>query len=92
MYLFFDTETTGLPRNRNAPVSDLNNWPRLVQIVWLLYDVSEKQISSHDYIIKPQGFTIPSDSAKVHGISTERANKEGVPLKYVKIHQVRGYK
>ncbi|GAG13799.1 unnamed protein product, partial [marine sediment metagenome] len=31
-------------------------------------------------------------SAKVHGISTERANKEGVPLKYVKIHQVRGYK
>jgi len=83
MFLFFDTETTGLPRNRNAPVSDLNNWPRLVQIAWLLYDVSEKQVSSSDYIIKPQGFTIPSDSTKVHGISTERANKEGVPLKDV---------
>lgn len=32
MYLFFDTETTGLPKNWKAPVSDLNNWPRLVQL------------------------------------------------------------
>lgn len=83
MYLFFDTETTGLPRNRNAPVSDLNNWPRLVQIAWLLYDVSEEQISSRDYIVKPQGFTVPYASVRIHGISTERAIKEGTPLKVV---------
>jgi len=83
MYLFFDTETSGLPKNRNAPVSDLNNWPRLVQIAWLRYDISEKQISSYDYIIKPQGFTIHYDSAKIHGISTERAIDEGVSLKRV---------
>lgn len=83
MYLFFDTETTGLPRNRNAPVSDLNNWPRLVQIVWQQYDDSEEQISSHDHIIKPQGFTIPYASARIHGISTERAIKEGTSLKVV---------
>ena len=31
-YLFFDTETTGLPANWQAPMSDLENWPRLVQI------------------------------------------------------------
>jgi DNA polymerase III subunit epsilon len=30
MYLFFDTETTGIPRNYKAPVADLQNWPRLV--------------------------------------------------------------
>jgi len=30
MYLFFDTETTGLPRNWKAPVTDLDNWPRMV--------------------------------------------------------------
>ena len=29
MYLFFDTETTGLPKNWKTPLNDLNNWPRL---------------------------------------------------------------
>ena len=38
MYLFFDTETTGLPKRWNAPVTDLENWPRLVQLAWIMYD------------------------------------------------------
>lgn len=80
MYLFFDTETTGLPKNWKAPVSDLNNWPRLVQLAYLFYDTNGKIISAKDYIIKPDGFTIPTDSSRIHGISTERANKEGQPL------------
>jgi hypothetical protein len=36
MYLFFDTETTGLPKSWKAPVTDVNNWPRLVQLAFLL--------------------------------------------------------
>ena len=83
MYLFFDTETTGLPGNWNAPVSDLDNWPRLVQIAWLQYDSKGKKILEQDYIIKPEGFTIPRDASQVHGISTERAEREGVDLKKV---------
>ena len=27
MYLIFDTETTGLPKKWNAPISDTDNWP-----------------------------------------------------------------
>jgi len=80
MYLFFDTETTGLPKSWKAPVSDLDNWPRMVQIAWLEYDSSGKQMASVNYIIKPDGYTIPADAAKIHGISTERALAEGVPL------------
>jgi hypothetical protein len=38
MYLFIDTETTGLPKNYKAPLHDLSNWPRLIQIAWLLYN------------------------------------------------------
>jgi len=30
MFLIFDTETTGLPRNFKAPLTDFDNWPRLV--------------------------------------------------------------
>ena len=38
MYLIFDTETTGLPKKFNVPISDLDNWPRCVQIAWQLHD------------------------------------------------------
>lgn len=83
MYLFFDTETTGLPRNWKAPVTDLNNWPRLVQLAFLFYDRNENKISGGDYIIKPEGFSIPLDASRIHGISTERAIREGDLLKDV---------
>ena len=83
MYLFFDTETTGLPGNWKAPVSDLNNWPRLVQLAWLHHDKDGNKIGGSNYIIKPDGFTIPFDASRVHGISTERALSEGVALQDV---------
>ncbi len=80
MYLIFDTETTGLPVNRKAPLTDFDNWPRIVQIAWQLHDPKGKLISSQNFIVKPEGFTIPFNAEKVHGISTERASKEGHPL------------
>jgi len=48
MYLFFDTETTGLPKSWKAPVTDLNNWPRLVQLAYLQYDKDGTMISGGD--------------------------------------------
>ncbi len=80
MYLFFDAETTGLPKNWKAPISDLNNWPRLVQLAYLQYDKDGTMISGGDFIIRPEGFTIPVDASLVHGITTERAMNEGHPL------------
>lgn len=86
MYLFFDTETTGLPRNWRAPVTDLNNWPRLVQLAYLYYDNNGNKISGGDFIVKPEGFTIPAEASRVHGISTERALREGESITSVLQH------
>ena len=83
MLLFFDTETTGVPRNYKAPVSDLNNWPRMVQVAWLLADEAGNEIESAEHIVKPAGFTIPADAAKIHGITTALALRDGVELKTV---------
>ena len=83
MYLFFDTETTGLPRNWKAPVTDLNNWPRMIQIAWILSDNKGNRIESDDFIIKPENFKIPIEASKVHGISTEKAINEGEELEKV---------
>lgn len=80
MFLFFDTETTGLPRDWQAPQATLDNWPRLVQLAWLLTDKNGQEVKSVSQIIKPEGFAIPAAAAAVHGISTERALEEGVQL------------
>lgn len=77
MYLIFDTETTGVPHNKTAPITDLDNWPRLVQLAWQLHDARGKLISSHNYIVKPDGFDIPYKAEQIHGVSTKRALEEG---------------
>lgn len=83
MYVFIDTETTGLPRNWNAPVGDLENWPRLVQVAWALYDARNRNLGTSSYIVKPQGFRIPANVERIHGISTAKALAEGKPVKIV---------
>ncbi|KAB1065249.1 DNA polymerase III subunit alpha [Salibacter halophilus] len=83
MYIVFDTETTGLPRDYNAPVTDSENWPRCVQLAWQIHDKWGELIEVKNYIIKPDGFTIPYNSEKIHGISTERAMRQGVELEWV---------
>ena len=83
MYLFFDTETTGLPRNWKAPVTDTNNWPRMIQIAWVYTNAKGNVIEQNSFIIKPEGFSIPNDAAKVHRITTDRAYNEGADLEEV---------
>ena len=77
MFLVFDTETTGLPKRWNAPISDHENWPRCVQIAWQLHDDFGVCIEHKDYIVSPEGFDIPYESEQIHGISTALATKEG---------------
>ncbi|MBU2927822.1 DNA polymerase III subunit alpha [Winogradskyella psychrotolerans] len=80
MYLIFDTETTGLPKRWDAPITDTDNWPRCIQIAWQLHDGMGNCIEHQDYLVQPEGFNIPYDAEKIHGISTELAQEQGVPL------------
>ena len=80
MYLIFDTETTGLPKRWKAPITDTDNWPRCVQIAWQLHDDQGVCLEHCDFLIRPNGFDIPYDAEKIHGISTALAATEGVPL------------
>lgn len=82
-YLFFDTETTGVPQNYNAPISDLQNWPRLVQLSWILCDQQGNVIETGNDIVKPNGFIIPEAASKVHQITTMHAIVTGTDLSTV---------
>jgi DNA polymerase-3 subunit alpha len=83
MYLVFDTETTGLPQNFNAPLTDSDNWPRMVQIAWQLHDDEGNLLENQDYLIKPEDFDIPFNASRIHGISTKMAMDEGRDLQEV---------
>ena len=81
--LFFDTETTGLPKNWKAHVSDFNNWPRLVQLAWQLYDEKGYLVEKKSVIVKPRGFQIPKESSTIHGITTDIAISNGTEIEDV---------
>ncbi|MDO4727901.1 MAG: DNA polymerase III subunit alpha [Bacteroidota bacterium] len=80
MYLIFDTETTGVPKRWDVPISDTDNWPRVVQIAWQLHDQMGRLIEQKDYLITPDNFDIPFDAERIHGISTELAMEQGVSI------------
>lgn len=81
--IIFDTETTGMPSNWNSAEDDINAWPRIVQLAWIVIDENDEKLYSKEYIIKPDNFVIPTRVSNVHGISTEIAHQKGIELKIV---------
>ena len=91
--LIFDTETTGLPKSRNASIYKTEDWPYVVQLSFILYDTSlvdKTNMNMHsngpfidmgDYLIKlPVGVEIEQGASAVHGITNEDSQKKGVSM------------
>ena len=43
--VIFDVETTGLPKQRNAPLENTELWPYIVQISWIVIDIIDGEIT-----------------------------------------------
>ena len=80
MIIFIDVETTGLPKTYNAPASDTDNWPRVVEVAWVLCSNLGEEINHKSCLIRPDGFEIPSAATAIHGITTERAQDLGISI------------
>lgn len=80
--LVFDCETTGLPRSRDSKLTDTNDWPYIVQLSWIVYDLSKNKVEKVvDNIIKlPPGLGICKESTTIHGISTKKMLSEGMDI------------
>ncbi|MBO5405472.1 MAG: leucine-rich repeat protein [Paludibacteraceae bacterium] len=83
IYIFFDTECNGLPRNKNLSISATSNWPRMIQLAWLVTDEQGSILKSQSHIICPQGFIITDEVEELTGITTSRAKSEGNNLRTV---------
>jgi len=77
MYLFVDTETTGLPPSHP---SNLSQWPRLVQLGWILSEENGDVVMQDTAIVRPEGYHIPHRVTRIHGISTQQAYEQGISL------------
>ncbi len=79
--LIYDTETTGLPDD-SRPLDDPRQ-PHITQIAAQLCDEETGRhiLGSVNLMIKPAGWSIPDEVAKLTGISTELADAYGVPIR-----------
>ena len=78
--LFFDTETNGLPFNYKLDYTATSNWPRLIQLGWIITDESGNVLKRKSQLIYPQSFTIDAEVTHLTGITTLDAQRKGVYL------------
>lgn len=79
--LFFDCETTGKPRDYRASYEQVDNWPRVTQLAWLLCTIEGLVLSSVQSLIKPDGWEVPKEQFFIdNNMSTERCAAEGAPI------------
>ena len=86
--IFLDTETTGLTPFHERKIiypGKFELWDacRIVQIAWIVCDDKGETVATHEYLIKPNGFIIPEESTKIHGITQNEAVLHGKDMKDV---------
>ncbi|MEQ9131142.1 MAG: 3'-5' exonuclease [Salinisphaeraceae bacterium] len=82
LILAYDSETTGLPLFDQP--SDDERQPHIVQIGAILADAGTGRVeASLDMIARPDGWDIPDDVADIHGVTTERAARVGLPEAFI---------
>jgi len=75
--LFIDTETSGIPKNWNAPYFDDGAWPHVVQIAWEIFSQDGTRIKSENHYIQAVDFQVDPASVKVHGLDERFLNENG---------------
>jgi len=81
MYLFFDTETTGLPAKGQYANPNHPQTPKLVELAAVLYNKEHEKVAHQNVLIKPYyPEPIHPKALEAHGITKEQAASEGVDL------------
>jgi DNA polymerase-3 subunit epsilon len=81
--LVLDTETSGLPKKWDVPYDTKNNWPHVLQIAWLIFDLDGKFIKKENHYLKPTSFKITKASFQIHKLSLNFLNHRGKDRKLV---------
>lgn len=81
MTIIFDSETTGLILDYKINPSEFDKFPRIIQLAWVIFDETGKEVKRVCKLIKPEGWVIPREEFFIkNGYSTERSEAEGFPI------------
>ena len=86
--IIVDIETTGLPiryngKSANPSILKCYDSSRIVELGYYIIDMNNNIIKESEFLIKPDNFIISDEVVKIHGITQDRALKEGKPIKNV---------
>ena len=86
--IIVDIETTGLPirdngKSANPSILKCYDSSRIVELGYYIIDINNNIIKEREFLVKPDNFIISDEVVKIHGITQERALKEGQPIKIV---------
>lgn len=84
--LFIDTETTGIPKDWDAPYSDDDSWPCSVQVAWAIYTKDGRKVKAANFYVRDDDFAITPASIKIHGITHDFLQEHGVQREEVLTH------
>lgn len=81
--LVFDTETSGLPIEKNPPIYHINKWPHLLQLSYIVFNISTNEIEKtfDEYVFIGPDVKIDPQSTKIHGITNRKCIQKGKDLK-----------
>lgn len=77
MTLFYDTETTGLPKYGQP--SEHPDQPHLVELAAIMVDDEFRITDTFHAVIRPMGWNIPPEVTRIHGITEAFASEHGIP-------------
>ena len=78
--LVFDTETTGL-QEKDASIYDKSKWPYIIQLSYILYDMSNNSaLIKNNYIKIHTSVVISQESFNIHHIGREILDDQGIHI------------
>lgn len=78
--LVFDTETTGLPETKNASIFETDKWPYIVQLSFILYDITNNHLLELEDLIINCDIDVPEEASNIHGITTNMCRIRGMNI------------
>lgn len=82
--IFFDLETNGLPKDFSKDYTQVENFPEILQLAWIVVNSNLSTIRKESYLIcKPDKVQLDTGSQKIHGLNLEMLNLIGTPIKKV---------
>lgn len=89
LYLFFDAVCAGCSpepcvwetwKVDEIPPKDLRSYPHLLLFAWVLCDEWQKVVMARNFVIRPEGYTLPAAAGEPYGLNHALALEKGVGL------------